>query len=122
MKKVGVISMYYNSHNYGALLQARALVECIGGLGYDCEQISYDKTDERYPLMKTKLEKLKDGGILSLFKLANNKVKYLVKAKYNQINETKINGLLKKRYELMKKYELETPHSSIIYNKFNATK
>jgi len=41
-KKVGIITFYHNSENYGGLLQAYALVYKIKKLGYECEQISYE--------------------------------------------------------------------------------
>ena len=40
--KIGVITHYYNSTNYGGNLQAFALTKIIQGLGHDCMQISYD--------------------------------------------------------------------------------
>lgn len=41
MKKVLIITHYYNSLNYGGNLQAYALCEKIKQLGYDVEQLSY---------------------------------------------------------------------------------
>ena len=45
--RVGIVSIYYNAFNYGAQLQARALVQIVKEYGYECEQICYDATDER---------------------------------------------------------------------------
>lgn len=42
--KVGIITHYYKSENYGGNLQAYALCRAIKGLGYDVEQISFDRT------------------------------------------------------------------------------
>lgn len=41
--KVGIITQYYNSENYGGLLQAYALNRAVRGLGCDCETISYSE-------------------------------------------------------------------------------
>lgn len=41
MKKVGILTLYYKTYNYGAQLQAYALQKTIEKLGYDCEQISF---------------------------------------------------------------------------------
>lgn len=43
MRRVGILTFYYNVRNYGAMLQAFALCETIAGLGYECRQISYDR-------------------------------------------------------------------------------
>lgn len=42
--RIGIITMYYGSTNYGGLLQAYALEEVLRELGYDCEQISYQRS------------------------------------------------------------------------------
>ena len=43
MKKVGIITHYYQSDNYGGNLQAYALAEFINRLdGYCAEQICFD--------------------------------------------------------------------------------
>ena len=39
--KIGILTMYYRSQNYGGLLQAYALQKAIEGLGYNAEQICY---------------------------------------------------------------------------------
>ena len=39
---VGIITHYFNSKNYGGLLQSYALCNIIESLGYSCEQISND--------------------------------------------------------------------------------
>lgn len=41
-KRVGIITLYHNSHNYGGLLQAYALVKIISKMGYIVEQIDYN--------------------------------------------------------------------------------
>lgn len=53
MKKIGIITHYYNSTNYGGVLQAYALCQFLRGQGYDAEQIQYDK--ERNSSIKHKL-------------------------------------------------------------------
>ncbi|WP_028235566.1 polysaccharide pyruvyl transferase family protein [Pseudobutyrivibrio sp. MD2005] len=40
--KIGIITMYYNSSNYGGILQAYALTEAIKKMGIDSEQICYN--------------------------------------------------------------------------------
>ncbi len=42
--KVGIITHYYKSENYGGNLQAYALCRAIQDLGYDVEQISFDRS------------------------------------------------------------------------------
>lgn len=43
MKKIGIITHYYNSKNYGGVLQAYALCAFLRKEGYDAEQIQFDK-------------------------------------------------------------------------------
>lgn len=42
IKKVGIITMFYNSSNYGGILQAYALVKMLDKNGIKAEQIRYD--------------------------------------------------------------------------------
>lgn len=48
MKKIGIISLYHNSRNYGGLLQAYALNQILSQLGYDAEQIDYDNSNKSF--------------------------------------------------------------------------
>lgn len=41
MKKIGIMTLYYKTYNYGAQLQAYALQRAVEKLGYECEQICY---------------------------------------------------------------------------------
>lgn len=46
MKKIGIITHYYNSLNYGGNLQAYALCKYLSQQGYVAEQISYELNTE----------------------------------------------------------------------------
>lgn len=50
MKKIGLLSLYYKTYNYGAQLQAYALQKAISLMGYDCEQIQFDWSNEETKL------------------------------------------------------------------------
>lgn len=43
MKSIGIITHYYNSKNYGGVLQAYALCRLLKNQHYDAEQIQFDK-------------------------------------------------------------------------------
>lgn len=45
MTKVGIITHYYGSSNYGGVLQAYALCNFINSIGFEAEQICYNKKD-----------------------------------------------------------------------------
>ena len=47
MKSIGIITHYYNSKNYGGVLQAYALCWFLKNQGYDAEQIQFDKEKGR---------------------------------------------------------------------------
>lgn len=61
--KVGIVTHYYNSENYGGNLQAYALCKAIRNLGYDVEQISYKRPKSKGFLraIKRNLLKIKYG-------------------------------------------------------------
>ena len=41
MTSVAILTFYYKTYNYGAMLQAYALTKTINNMGVDCRQISY---------------------------------------------------------------------------------
>ena len=41
MKRVGILTLYYKTYNFGAQLQAYALQKAIQMKGYECEQIRF---------------------------------------------------------------------------------
>lgn len=47
MKKVGIITHYYKSKNYGGVLQAYALVEFLKSKGFDAQQLCYKRTPSK---------------------------------------------------------------------------
>lgn len=54
MKKIGIVSLYYNSVNYGGLAQAYALNRYFMDLGYESELISYDRIRKKTSIPKGK--------------------------------------------------------------------
>ena len=45
MKKIGIVTQYTNSCNYGGCIQAYALCEFLNKLGYDAKQIRYTRSN-----------------------------------------------------------------------------
>lgn len=63
MKKIGIITLYYNNDNYGGIAQAYALNKYIENLGYDSEVISYKRTPVHIPGVR---ERIKKEGLFSV--------------------------------------------------------
>lgn len=100
--KIGIITLYHNSQNYGGLLQAYALVHYLNGLGYRAEQIDFDnvRTD--------------------LISRLKKRVKTLGKRQSAQVITEDVQKKLNMRENCLKKYREESiPHSSKIYNYSN---
>lgn len=98
MKKIGIITHYYNSINYGGVLQAYALTKVLQELGYNAEQICYDASyrDNSY---KRKIT-----------------IKSIVKKTIYKCVDRK----LKKRYLKFSQFRNEEiKHSNAIYNSNN---
>lgn len=114
LMRVGIVSIYYNAFNYGAQLQARALVQIVKEYGYECEQICYDATDEKYPFEKSIKEKIKEQGLIYLMV---SKFRYVVHGINVKQNNKKISNKISARKNKFHKYENKTAHSQRIYNK-----
>lgn len=120
MKKIGIVTHYYHSINYGGNLQAYALCKVLNNMGYDAEQISYEIVPED------------NNGIKDIFLLIKKKKyrRFLYKIKkrvmyyYNLFlfnDELKLyNSALKMRQDAFKHFNRElTPNTDIIYNDKN---
>lgn len=56
-KRIGILTMYYLSSNYGGLLQAFALTKYLNDHGYDAKQITYDFYSDAENLTKSRTQK-----------------------------------------------------------------
>ena len=71
MKRIGIITLYYKSTNYGGNLQAYALCEALSKQGYEAEQIGF--LGER--ANKSFFKRLFSGGLTVFFQKCNPPVK-----------------------------------------------
>ncbi len=105
MKRVGIVTFYYDNKNYGGLLQAYALSRFINSLGCESKQISYNrfannpkiisqiksyiKKKQFVKLMIKCLEVLK-RKIYGIIKIKTKKRSYLVKQFMDSIPHTEM--------------------------------
>lgn len=107
-KRVGILTMYYNSANYGGLLQAYALVRYLNNKGVEAKQITYDFSritiNINIPNRKWK----------STFVL---KTKKLIKSVLNEGSNIVhgLIGLKKIRRDACKEFRDNIPHTQDIY-------
>ena len=47
MKRIGIITWYYNCYNYGGLLQAYALTRVLNDMGFEAKQILANVVNKR---------------------------------------------------------------------------
>ena len=97
MKRIGIISLYYDNINYGGLLQAYALRKTIENLGYECKQISYDIRNGKSIFISDMGSKIR------------NFIKYLVYFNWYKNFYVDI--------KLLKKFELSIPHTDVVTTK-----
>ena len=62
MKRVGIVSMYHNSRNYGGLLQAYALCKVLNDLGIIAEQIDVPSVTT----VSNRTKRLANYGVLDI--------------------------------------------------------
>jgi len=103
MKKVGMITLYYNNINYGGLLQAYALTRYICSLGFDAEQISTDFI----------------SGDDSKLLYCGNGIKSLIKKPVKTLIYKLNRGNFRIRRSAFKTFEKSIPHSNVVYNQHN---
>ena len=109
--KIGIITHYYKSKNYGGNLQAYALQRYLSK-EYEVEQICYQSSNIK---VQSKKELLKELGIWAFGKKAAkhifNKLKSIVYPSNKQVEV-----LLIKRERVLLEFNQQIPHSDICYN------
>lgn len=94
--KIGILTHYYQSRNYGGLLQAYALCEVIKDMGIDVEQISYDRFSQK-------------KNLKSYVRLYLKKIRDIIC--YPQ--ELIIHKKIQQRVEALESFEKSIPHSRV---------
>lgn len=120
-RKIGIITMYHNSVNYGGVLQAYALTKVLNENGYKAEQICFvGRMTERQRLCT-----LFDFGIKRAIRQVWRNAKWIIKQpiKYivkRQKARTLVSNPLEAPFAAFR--ENCVPHSDIIYNSDNIKK
>lgn len=102
---VGIITMFYNSSNYGGILQAYALTKVLADCGLEAEQIRYDN--------------LSSFSFSSRLKNKLHKYKMILKHPRMLKYQRKIEG---RNRAIIKASELLVPHSKKVYKEKNIGK
>lgn len=96
--KIGIITLYHNSQNYGGLLQAYAMTRYLNDMGYLAEQIDFDNARNDFmTFLKRKIKRIKSVDKLDGIDL-------------------EISQCLKTRRKCLKRYRENIPHSDKVYN------
>lgn len=82
MKKVGILTHYYNSSNYGGVLQACALQYIIESENFECHQICFDIFDK-----KTSNQQIIGLDFFQILYKCINKIKQKIKLIINRKRE-----------------------------------
>lgn len=113
MKKIGILTYYYNTHNYGGILQAYALTYYLNNyLFLDTKQICYSLEDER-PFDKSYEEKNQKTVKRNTF-LERVNIKIKLKKYNNTIKPHFVN-----RNKKFKQFEKKISHTDFVYNLSN---
>lgn len=102
--KIGIITHYYNSANYGGNLQAYALTRYLNK-EYSAEQICYDRS---LPSIKNRSKKY---GPIKFVKKVIKRLTWDFKAKKYKF----VNDIVSKRRGAQKQFNLSIPHSNRVY-------
>ncbi len=112
MKKVGIITHYHGSCNYGGLLQAYALCRVLTDNGIPCEQISYDMTKDHRNANASRIAKISYYARRPL---------HLVKRMLGEIQRNYVcrkiplEQLCERRRAVCADFRDQIPHSSTVY-------
>ena len=123
MKKIGILTHYYKTKNYGGALQSYALCKALNNNGYNAEQICYVLNNKPVKNKSVK-EKIKEAGFFGTIKKAislflraisikNIKKRFVIKDK----NKNKVTFRQEQAFKSF--LENDIPNSKIAYNDEN---
>lgn len=107
-KKIGILTMYHKSMNYGGLLQAYALCRVMADLGYEAEQIKIHRIFHSIPRKRS----LKDYFVITNY---YNKFRYLIEPYKKSFYEKKIGTNCNIREKTCTDFREIIPHSELVY-------
>ena len=114
MKKVGILTMYYNSVNYGGVLQAYALQKFLENNAFFSEQICFRK--KNYGLKKSIKLHYNELGCLKTACWAIDRLKKSISSKMsNKLVYKKEKNLFFVRLKKFEKFRNLIPHSDKVY-------
>ena len=107
MKKIGILTHYYNTVNFGGALQSYALCAFLNHNNFIAEQLSYKYSKVKQP--EKFIDKIKRNGFIKIFKRLKTKLYY--KVKKSELTKIKL-----KKISAFKNFLDKTiPHSNNIY-------
>lgn len=122
MKKVGIMT-FHNSYNYGAVLQAFALKTTIISLGYDCDILNYQNSNQMKTFKILNFSRFNASTVARNFqnllyiksiKNRNNNYRKFINEKLCPYPRESVN--LQKLIDLSKKYDIIICGSDQIWN------
>ncbi len=108
MKKIGIITLYYNNNNYGGIAQAYALQKFISKEGYDCELITYKKE-------KSKINYSRNNSFNFFIQRCINKGKNLIITGLESRRRKEFAQILSIRTDKLESFRKSIPHSEKVY-------
>lgn len=116
--KVGILTHYYKSLNYGGMLQAYALARYLCRNGYDVEQISYQLSSDPYSPNPKKSTAVPQYSFPVRFYLRckNALRKRLVENPRRRFYENYKNTMLMRRADAFAVFRETVPHSCRIFS------
>lgn len=108
MKKVGIITLFYNNYNYGGMLQAFALQQFIEMQGFECEQIAIDRMERGKKDWNYKIKRI----YWSLRKAPYRLVAFTRRKRFRQFQNVVKHS--KKIYNISNVYETNTIYDMFI--------
>lgn len=103
--KIGILTHYYLTHNFGGILQAYALTRFLNDNGFDAEQIRYSSRDSSPSVPARRFSESINPSVL---------LHSLIDHIYRDQGK-KCMSLLEKRYQLFGEFEREIPHGERVF-------
>lgn len=111
MKKIAILTMFYNNDNYGGIAQAFALKRYIDELGYDSEIILYKKSS--YPMFPASSSTFMGKITNKTYKLFPKVIRKITNKFASILYAKKLQDKISLRKEAFKKSRCSIKHSQI---------
>jgi hypothetical protein len=113
LKRIGIISLYYRNSNYGGQLQAYALPRALSKMGFECDQIEFQRD---LTGLGERLQRLRSNDLIVRLRAVGSLGKFAVKTAAEKVANIPIQKNIQLRKNSFRIFEESIAHTKAVFD------